>query len=109
MPAARFNPMTYAKSLEEAGVNRAQAEAHAQGLADLQASLRTDFAGLRADFVDLRNDFTEFRVEMHKEFADFRVEMHKEFNHFKIDMVKWMIGLYILQTGTTITIIKYLH
>ena len=79
MPASRFNPVAYEKSLEDAGVNRAQAAAHAQGLADLHA------------------DFVELRVEMLKEFANFRIEM-----------IKWMVGLSVLQTATTVTLIKLL-
>ena len=68
MPASRFNPVAYEKSLEDAGVNRAQAAAHAQGLADLHA------------------DFMELRIEM----------------------IKWMVGLSVLQTATTVTLIKLL-
>jgi hypothetical protein len=79
MPAARFNPLTYANSLEAAGFNRAQAEALAQG------------------FLDLRFDMQDIEASLRKEIVDFKIEMHKE----------WMIGLWILQTGTLVTILKY--
>ena len=88
MPEARFNPLTYANTLEAAGFNRAQAEALAQG------------------FFDLRFDMQEMEERLHAEIVEFRVEMHKEFANFKVDMIKWMIGLWLLQTGTIITILK---
>ena len=76
MPAARFNPLTYANSLEAAGFNRAQAEALAQG------------------FADLRFDMQDMEARLHKEIAD-----------SKIEMIKWMVGLWMLQTATTFTIV----
>lgn len=93
MPASHFNPMAYEKSLEDAGMDRTLAEAHAKGLADLHE----DFIELRADFADLRNAFMEFRVEM-----------VKDMGNLKFEIIKWMVGLWILQTSTTIAIVKVL-
>ena len=87
MPAARFNPLTYANSLAAAGFNRAQAEALAQG------------------FFDLRFDMQEMEASLRKEIADSKIEIRKEIADSKIEMIKWMVGLWMLQTATTFTIV----
>jgi hypothetical protein len=77
MAGARFNPLTYANTLEAAGFNRAQAEALAQG------------------FADLRSDIQEMDARLRKEIAD-----------SKIEMIRWIVGVWTLQTATTFTIVK---
>ncbi|HZV65587.1 MAG TPA: hypothetical protein VFG03_11850 [Telluria sp.] len=84
MSAARFNPLTYANTLEAAGFNRAQAEALAQG------------------FFDLRFDMQEMEERLRAEMAALR----KEIADSKVETIRWMVGLWLLQTSTLIAVFK---
>lgn len=92
-----FDSLKYAKILEEAGVNREQAETHIRvlgsiigdemvtkkDLAVVHSDIKTEFAEFK---LNLTNDFTEFKTDMTNEFAEFKLDITNEFAAFKTDM-----------------------
>ena len=94
MAGARFNPLSYANSLEAAGFNRAQAEALAQGFADLRA-------GMQDMELRLREEMAGLRLEMREMHGNLRAEIANS----KVELIKWMVGPWMLQAATTLTLV----
>lgn len=80
----------YRKTLEDGGVTPPQALAHADALGEVLQNLKETLA--TKDWV--------------------RAEIRQQLQDLKFDMLKWMISLFLAQTGVTIgavvAIIRYL-
>lgn len=80
----------YRKHLEEGGVPPQQAVAHADALGEVLDNLKETLA--TKDWV--------------------REEIHRQLQELKFDMVKWMVTLFVAQTGVTVgavvALIRYL-
>ena len=65
MTATTFNPLEAARALEAAGVERKQAEAHAEALRQAATADR-DESATRADLAILRTDLAELRADFYR-------------------------------------------
>ena len=65
MSATTFNPLEAARDLEAAGVERKQAEAHAEALRQAATADRDEFA-TKADFAELRAELAGLEARMYR-------------------------------------------
>ena len=65
MTATTFNPLEAARDLEAAGVERKQAEAHAEALRQAATADRDEFT-TKADFAELRADLAGLRADLYR-------------------------------------------
>ena len=65
MTASAFNPLAAARALEAAGVERRQAEAHAEALRQVATADRDEFA-TKADLERLRADLAGLEGRMYR-------------------------------------------
>ena len=75
MTATTFNPLSAARDLEAAGIERRQAEAIAEGMreaADAAAGADRDDLATKADLAEVRN---ELRADLHRKIETLRSEM----------------------------------
>lgn len=88
MAAITFDTLAYARKLEKAGVNRAEAEAQAQGIREL----------VEAQSAAMNAAFEKYDAERRNELAtkaDLReteLRLQKEIAKIKSDMLKWGIA-----------------
>src|SRR5262245_22892629 len=100
-----FNSLKYAKILENAGVNREQAEAHVQIMTEFMES---SFATKQ----DLKDQGTELRAEMKELGSELRAEMAKLQSEMKLlesRMVAKLGGIVVIGMGALLTLAKLLH
>ena len=65
MTATTFNPLEAARDLEAAGVERKQAEAHAEALRRAATADRDELA-TKADLTELRADLAGLRTDLYR-------------------------------------------
>ena len=65
MTATTFNPLEAARDLEAAGVERKQAEAHAEALRRAATADRDELA-TKADLTELRADLAGLRADLYR-------------------------------------------
>ena len=85
MNATSFNPLAAARDLEAAGVERRQAEAHAEALRQAASAGRDELA-TKADVVGLRAEIAQLETRL----------------------IKWGIGLALGAAGLAVAGIKLL-
>lgn len=75
MSLPAFDTLKYTKSLEESGINRKEAEAHAKAQMESLSALMEEKLVTKEDLVSVK---TELKLDM---------------KDMKISLIKWMIGL----------------
>ena len=94
MAAITFDTLAYARKLEKAGVNRAEAEAQAQGIREL---VEAQSAAMNAD-AERRNelatkaDWRETELALRADLRETELRLQKEIAKIKFDMLKWGVA-----------------
>ena len=99
MAAITFDTLAYARTLEKAGVNRAEAEAQAQGIREL---VEAQSAAMNAAFekydAERRNelatkaDWRETELALRADLRETELRLQKEIAKIKSDMLKWGVA-----------------
>ena len=100
--APAFDTLATARKLKAAGVDDAQAEAHAEAIASAVHSgrddlaTRADLAAVKTDLASVKTDLAGVKVELAAVKADVRdVKAGIDGLKGKIDGAKWDLGLFL--------------
>lgn len=116
-----FDTLLYTKKLRDVGVPQPQAEVQAETIKELIANDLATKQDLKELEVALKRDMKELEVALKRDIAEVKRDMKemeirmtaetvKLISQAKVDMIKWLMGLFLAQTGVIFTLIKfYLH
>ena len=103
--ALAFDTLTFAANLQEAGMEKQQAEALAKGLYDSQDRMienlatKMDVANVKAE---LKDEISEVKVELNK--VDSKIDLLRKDMEANHHHVKWMVGTTL--TGVVAVLIR---
>ena len=110
MSVIPFDPLAYARKLENAGIIREQAEVQAHALheyMDRQTALMNEIlekydaasrkeSATKSDLLTLKNDLQkeiqDVRTELQKEIQDVQINLTSEIAEAKNDMIRWYLS-----------------
>jgi hypothetical protein len=105
MNATYFDTLAYAKKLQEAGISKVEAEAHAEAL----ASVTIDSLATKADIQALGSDTKNDNLTLSRDIADLRKDFTTGLTTLKKDLLLQLGTLIVVGFGVLGTILKLLQ
>ena len=104
-----FDTLDYSKTLQDAGISPAQADAFARaqktafGQMSEQAwqelATKSDLYALRTDMLDVKNELKADMAELRSDMATLRSDMRADMAALKHDILRWTLGFVIAMSG----------
>ncbi len=119
MPATGFDTLTYARRLRAAGVDEAQAEAHAEAVRDAVmegVATKADLAAVKADLdnglaavrTELKADIAAVRTELKTDIAAAKAELKTDVANLETRLVRLIFAVAAGQAALIVGLLKLL-
>ena len=108
VPVPGFDTLSYARRLKAAGVDEAQAEAHAEAVRDAitqNVVTKADLDGLEAR---IEKRFAALETQFEKRFANLETQFEKRFAALEVRLVRLVFAVAAGQAALIVALLKLL-